>query len=95
MHIFIQVYITKDVVNSVEWKLSGSAGHGGIDLEALQGWLLKYRDDSKKLHISVEYFVDWLANQSPPWSAYKAFMYGRLLVLNKQPGIRPVTVREI
>ena len=93
MHIFIQVYITKDVVNSVEWKLSGSVGPGGMDLEDLQGWLLKYRDDSKKPHISVEYFVDWLANKSPPWSAYKGFMYGLLLVLNKKLGVRPVGVR--
>ena len=47
MPIFIQVYITKDVVKSVERKLSGSAGPGGIDLQALQGGLLKYRNDIK------------------------------------------------
>ena len=47
MPIFIQVYITKDVVKSVECKRAGSAGPGGMDLEALQGWLLKYGYDIK------------------------------------------------
>ena len=38
----------------------------------------------------MENFVDWLANESPPWTAYRAFMSGRLIVLDKNPGIRPV-----
>ena len=58
--------------------------------EALWGWLLKFGDDSKKLHISFEFFVDWLANQSPTWAAYQAFMPFRLLVLDKQLGVRTV-----
>ena len=42
----------------------------------------------------MENFVDWLANGSPPWAAYRAFMSGRLIALDKQPGVRPVGVGE-
>ena len=42
----------------------------------------------------METFVDWLANGSPPWAAYCAFMSGRLIALDKQPGIWPVGVGE-
>ena len=52
---FIPVDITEDVVKSVARKLSGSTGTGGTDLEALQGWLLKFWYDRKIHYISVEY----------------------------------------
>ena len=43
---------------------------------------------------SVETFVDWLANERPPWAAYCAFMSVRLIVLDKHPGVRPVGLGE-
>ena len=55
----------EEVVESVVRKLLGSAGHGEMDLEALQGWLLKHGCHRKQLRISVEYFVEFLANQNP------------------------------
>ena len=36
----------------------------------------------------------WLANGIPPWMAYRAFMSGRLIALDKQPGLHPVGVGE-
>ena len=48
-----------------------------------------------RIHTSVESFVDWIANGSPPWSAYCAFMSGRQIALDKQPDIRPDGVKEI
>ena len=45
--IFIPVDITEEVVELVALKLAGSAGRGGTDLETLQGWLLKFGDNSK------------------------------------------------
>ena len=48
----------------------------------------------KKSSIGVEYFVDWLENQKLPWDSYWAFMSGRLIALDKLPGVRPVCVRE-
>ena len=31
---------------------------------------------------------------SPPWAAYRAFISGQLITLDKQPGVRPVGVGE-
>ena len=42
----------------------------------------------------METFVDWLSNGSLPWYAYNAFMSGHLIVLDKQPGVRPFSVGE-
>ena len=92
MPVFIPVDITEDVVELVARRLSGSLGHGGTESEALQVWLLKSGEDSKKLCTSVVVF--YLANNIPPWATYRAFMDGRLIALDKQPGVHPVTVGE-
>ena len=42
----------------------------------------------------METFVGWLANGSLPWAAYHAFISGRLIALEKKPGLHPVGVRE-
>ena len=39
--------------------------------------------------------MGWLANGSPPWAAYRAFMSGHLIGLDKQPGVWPVDVGEM
>ena len=92
--IFILVDNMDDVVESIARKRSGSSWNVGMDLEVLQGWLPKFRDDRKKLCISVELFLDWWANQNSPWAAYWEFTSGRLIVSDKQPGVHPVGVRE-
>ena len=46
--VFVTIDITEDVFELVARKISGSAGPGCTDSEALQGWLLKFRDHSKK-----------------------------------------------
>ena len=35
-----------------------------------------------------------MSNRSLPWAAYNEFIYGRLIVLDKHPGVRPVGVGE-
>ena len=87
MPIFIPVDIMDDMVKLVVRKLSGSAGIGGMDSEALQFWLQKFGDTSKTLRIIVEYFAEWLANQSPPWDAYWVFISCRLVSLDKQTSV--------
>ena len=72
----------------------GRSGPGGTDSEALQVWLIEFGEDSTRLHTSIETFVDWLVNGSPTWAAYCAFMSGRLVVIDKQPGVHPVGVGE-
>ena len=84
--------ITEDVVKLVARKLSGSLVPGVMDSEDLQGWLLKIGDERKCFCSSV--FFDWLENQSLPWAAYREIMSGRLISLDKQPGLQPLGVRE-
>ena len=79
--IFIPVNIMEDVVEFAAQKTSGRAGPSENDSEALQGWLLKIGDDIKKLCIGVENFMEWLANQIPPWAAYWSFMSGCQITL--------------
>ena len=92
--IFIPVYITEESVKLAARKISGSSGARGMDLQALQGWILKSGDNSTRLGTRVETFVDWLANGSPPWVTYCEFMFGRLIALDKQPGVCLVGVGE-
>ena len=54
--IFIPVDITENVIKSVACNLTGGSGPGGTDSGGLQGWLLKFREDSKTFRISVEIF---------------------------------------
>ena len=76
--IFIPVNVTEEAVYSVARELSGSYPLGGTDLEAPQGWLLKFGEDSNKL------CKDWLANGSPTQAAYCTFMPGYLIELDKK-----------
>ena len=79
----------EEAVESVTRKLLGSSGPGGTDSEALQGWLVV-------LHyvLALKLLFDWLANGSPPWAAYRAFMSGLLIVIDKHPGVHLVGVGE-
>ena len=83
--IFIPVDITKNVVESVVRNILGGSGPGLNDLEDLQAWLLKSREERKIIHASVETFVDWIHNKDLPWAAYHKFMSGHLIALDKQP----------
>ena len=56
--IFITMGITEDVVKLVAFKLLCILVPGGTDSGALQGWLLRSREDSKKLFIFVKISVD-------------------------------------
>ena len=55
--ISIPVDIAKDVVKNFARTLSGSLGPGGMDLEAIQEWLLKFWEDRKKFFTSVKRFL--------------------------------------
>ena len=86
------VDITDDTVTAVAGQLSGGAGPGGTDSVSLQHWLLRFGAASGELRMIVEDFVEWLGNGRPPWAAYRALMSGRLIALDKQPGIRSARV---
>ncbi len=43
----------------------------------------------------MAYWLKWLSEMSPSWAAYRALMMQGLVVLDKQPGGRPVSIGEI
>ena len=61
---------------------------------SLQHWLLIFETVSVDLQLKVADFVEWLTNRRPSWTSYREFMRGRIIVLNKQPGVRLVGVGE-
>ena len=94
MLISITVDILEEAVESVAQTLSGGSDPGGTDLESIKGWLLTFGEDGTRLRTSMETFVDWLSNGIPPWVTYCAFMLGRLIDLDKHPGVCPDGVGE-
>ena len=70
------------------------SGPGGTYSEALHGWIFKSGEDGKRIYTSVETFLNWLANKSPSLETYFAFMSGRLIALDKHPGVCLVGVGE-
>jgi hypothetical protein len=91
---FVKLDVTEEVVGQVAARMSGSAGPGGSDAQSVQHWLLRHGQASQLLRKAVRDFVDWQANGSPPWAAYRALKAGRLVALDKCPGIRPVGIGE-
>ena len=57
MSILIPVDIAEDVVELVTWKLLGSSIPGVTYSEYLLGWLLKFKEDSKRICTSVKTFA--------------------------------------
>ena len=86
--------IIDNTVTAVMGRLFGGAGPGGTDLLSLQHWFLKFGAASGELRLIVGDCTKWMGNGLPPWSAYKALMSGRLIALDKQPGIKLVLVGE-
>ena len=91
----VPVDITKDTVTEIEACLSGSARPGGADSVRLKHWILRFVEASKDFRLMVADFVEWLVNRRPPWSAYQSLNSGRLVVLDKLTGVRPVGMGEI
>jgi hypothetical protein len=91
---FVDLDITEETVEQTARRLSGSAGPGGTDSAAVQHWLLRFGGASQQLRKAVAEFTDWMANSSPPWAAYRALRAGRLVALDKCPGVRPVGIGE-
>ena len=90
----LPVNITDDTVTAVAGKLSGGARPGGTDLVSLQYWILRFGSISGELRLIVGDFTEWLGNWRTPWAAYRALMSSRLIVVDKQIGIRLVRLGE-
>ena len=66
-----------------------------MDCIILQHWMLQFGVASLGLRQIVGEIGDWMANGGPFWASYMALMSGRLIILDKCPGVRPVGVGEI
>ena len=87
--------ITAETIEIVAGKLSGSAGLSGFDSVALKNLLLHHGQASQRLRNVCASFARWLANELPPWAAYRAMLANRLVALDKMPGIRPIGIGDI
>ena len=61
-----------------------------MDAILLGDWLLRFGKSSLLVRERLAEMAEWLANDSPPWAAYRALMTGRIVALDKCPGVRPV-----
>lgn len=95
MPAFVDIDITEDTVEEVSCHLSGGAGLNGTDSQEISRWLTCYGSASRELRQTVAKLANWLANDTPPWAAYRAFMSGRLIARDKCPGIHPIGIGEI
>ena len=91
----IPVGITAEVIEQVATNLSGAAGPDGVDGTDLKNWLLRFGAESEALRIEMATWSEWLTNGHPPWAAYRGLMAGRLVALDKLPGVRPVGIGSI
>ena len=83
----IEVEVTDENVEQAAKKLSRSAGPSGIHSISMSYWLLKFGGESARLRKSMAIVVEWLANGYPPWAAYRAMTWGRLVGLDECPGV--------
>ena len=60
----------------------------------LKDWCTRFGAESEELREELAEWTRWLSNGSPPWAAYCALMAGRLVALDKNPGVRPVGIGE-
>ena len=91
----VEIDITANTVESVAQRLSDSADPGGTDAAFLQYWLLRFGRASAEFRKAVAEFVRWKSNNNPrPWAAYRALRAGRLVGLDKMPGVPPVGIGE-
>jgi hypothetical protein len=65
-----------------------------LDAAVIHQWLLRYGEASNELQKVSAEFTSWLANELSPWAAYRALWSGRLVALDKSPGICPVRIGE-
>ena len=91
----IPLCVTVDTIETVAAKLSGGGGPSGTDAVDLCNWLLRFGAESEQLRQVIANLTNWLANDHPPWAAYRALMACCLVALDKQPGIRHVGIGEV
>jgi hypothetical protein len=88
----IPLDITVDMVETTAKKLKGGAGPDSVDAAMMRNLLLRHKRASCRLREVMARWVLWLANEMPPWAAFRAMTDRRLVALDKQVGTRPVGI---
>ena len=91
----LPVDCTAETVEEIAYKLHGGAGPSSVDAKTMEKWLTRYGRQSQMLREELAAWTEWLANESPPWAAYRAVMSCRLVALDKCPGVRPLGIGEV
>ena len=92
---FVPHASSKESVSVVAERIQGSQGPSGVDAVTLQSWMHRYGNASENLREEWMKWVEWLANESPPYAAYRALNARRGVPLDKAPGTRPIHIGEV
>ena len=82
----------KDYCNGGGPPALGRGKTGGANTVTLKHWLLhcgEASDELRQIHASM---VEWIDNLRPSWAAYYSLMTIHLIVLDNQPGVKPVGI---
>ena len=90
----VPVDCDQGMVEEVASRLRGGAGPSSVDALALKNWLLRHGRASQILREELATWTEWLCNTAPPWASFRGLMGCRLVVLDKQPGVRPLGIGE-
>ena len=74
--------------------MQGSSGASETDSEHWQTVLLRHGAHSSHLTDEVTTLATKMCNQILPWSQVRALVSGRLIALDKCPGVRPIGIGE-
>ncbi len=90
----LSLQFTENDVKNMASNLHGSGGPTSLDSSLLSDLLLRYGTSSTLFRDEMAQWTEWLANDSPPWAAYRATMATRAVAFNKFPGVRPLSIGE-
>jgi len=87
--------LTPAVIIKMARQLSGSAGPSGLDAVAWRRMLTGFKGASNNLASALAGFAKCLCTMDLSHRALIPFLAGRLIPLNKNPGVRPISVGEV
>ena len=76
MPVFISMDMMEDMVELGCVENLGELRSRWLGLRNFTGVDNKFWGPQQKLHISVKYFVDWMANYKRPWATYRSVTSG-------------------
>ena len=88
------VIISSASIEKTTRSLQGSSGTSGTDSEHWQTVLLHHGAHSSHLRDEVATLATKMCNQILPWSNVRALVSGRLIALDKCPGVRTIGIDE-